>query len=162
MEDFQEKDRNQNLLRLARMSINFSLSLIGIGVLVIIMKFIPTVPDEPEIAAVKEETPAETVAIDSSEIKDGIHVPSGLIADTGFHLVLRTCAQCHSLDIVKQNRATEAGWKDMITWMQETQGLWDLGKDEAGILAYLGKNYAPTNSGRRRNLEGIVWYQLKE
>ena len=35
----------------------------------------------------------------------------------------------------------EEGWKEMIVWMQETQGLLDLGEDELPILKYLAKNF---------------------
>ena len=157
-----EEEKRSQLLKLARLSINFSLSLIAVGVLVIILIIYP--PNfgssnaiEPKLTESKSE-----FSIDSTEIKNGIHVPSGLIADEGFELVLKTCVVCHSIEVVKQNRATKEGWKNMLVWMQETQGLWDLGEDEEPILNYLAKNYAPTNSGRRKNLENIVWYNLKE
>lgn len=158
----EDEERKNNLLKAARISINFSLTLIGTAVLIILLSIIPETSEKAEPTEVFVKETSSEFEVDSTEIKDGIHQPSGLIADTGFHLVLKTCAQCHSLDIVKQNRATEKGWKDMITWMQETQGLWDLGADEEPILAYLGKNYAPTNTGRRKNLENIEWYELSK
>jgi hypothetical protein len=52
------------------------------------------------------------------------------------------------------------GWKATIVWMQETQNLWDLGANEELILNYLSKNYAPTDKGRRQNLEITEWYEL--
>ncbi|MFT4601660.1 MAG: hypothetical protein ACI857_001843 [Arenicella sp.] len=98
--------------------------------------------------------------IDSTNVKDGIHLPTGLIVDDGCQEVMTTCGACHSLDLVTQNRATREGWKDIIVWMQETQELWDLGEKEDVILDYLAKNYAPENSGRRKNLENVEWYSL--
>ena len=95
-----------------------------------------------------------------NEIENGIHIPSGLIVDDGVDMVIRTCGACHSLDLVTQNKADRKGWKDIIVWMQETQGLWDLGPSEDIILTYLAKNYAPVDEGRRRNLDQIEWYEL--
>ncbi len=101
-----------------------------------------------------------TMDLDPAEIQDGIHLPTGMIVDDGVDVVINTCGACHSLDLVTQNRADRAGWKDIIVWMQETQKLWDLGASENVILTYLSKNYAPEDTGRRRNLEGIEWYQF--
>jgi len=101
-----------------------------------------------------------TMDLDPTEIENGIHVPSGLIVDDGVDLVIRTCGVCHSLGLVTQNKADREGWKDIIVWMQETQGLWDLGATEDAILTYLANNYAPVDEGRRRNLEVLEWYDL--
>ena len=98
--------------------------------------------------------------LDSASIENGIHLPTGLIVDDGCQEVMTTCGACHSLDLVTQNRATREGWKDIIVWMQETQKLWELGEKEDVILDYLAKNYAPENSGRRKNLEDVEWYNL--
>lgn len=94
------------------------------------------------------------------EVKNGIHLASGLIADTGYEKVMTHCGGCHSLQLVIQNRADKEGWKSIIEWMQETQNLWQLGADEATILEYLAKNYAPKAQGRRKPLEKIEWYEL--
>jgi hypothetical protein len=50
----------------------------------------------------------------------------------------------------------------MIKWMQETQGLGDLGTNEPIVLDYLAKYYAPKETGRRKSLEiaEIEWYIL--
>jgi hypothetical protein len=109
--------------------------------------------------AIEEEyVPIRT--LDSTDVENGIHLPTGLIVDVGCQEVMTTCGACHSLDLVTQNRATRDGWKDIIVWMQETQKLWDLGPQEDVILDYLAKNYAPENSGRRKNLTNIEWYPL--
>lgn len=102
----------------------------------------------------------EPIAFNESEVKNGIHVPTGMVADTGVAEVIQNCGACHSLDLVKQNRATAEGWKEIITWMQETQKLWDLGLKEPIIIKYLAKNYGPENTGRRKNLVIEEWYKL--
>jgi len=53
-------------------------------------------------------------------------------------LVLGTCTICHSAKLILQNRMTRERWDETITWMQETQGLWELDADSRGkILDYL-------------------------
>lgn len=76
-------------------------------------------------------------------------------------LVIANCTGCHSGKLVTQNRATREGWTNMIRWMQRTQNLKDLGEDEQKILDYLTENYAPTQQGRRANLEVEEWYDLR-
>jgi len=100
---------------------------------------------------------------DENRVVNGIHVATGMIYDNNFTLVKNACTSCHSAKIVTQNRATRDGWKQMIRWMQATQGLPDLGKSEVKILDYLAKNYAPTDVGRRKVLDQkeIEWYTLK-
>jgi hypothetical protein len=100
--------------------------------------------------------------VDEEEVKNGIHVASGLIFAEGFEIVRGTCTACHSAKLVTQNRATRAGWTEMIRWMQASQGLWDLGANEPIILNYLAKNYAPEDVGRRANIdvEAVEWYVL--
>ena len=97
-----------------------------------------------------------------SLVVNGIHTPSGLVADEGYLLVRNNCGNCHSLDLVKNNRATREGWLATIRWMQQTQGLWDLGSNEKPILDYLAKNYAPEDAGRRKQLTNVEWYILEE
>ncbi|PCI93802.1 MAG: hypothetical protein COB15_15660 [Flavobacteriales bacterium] len=106
--------------------------------------------DREEIAAVVEEP----------LIENGIDVESGLIVDEHYELVKGTCSACHSIALVTQNSATREGWKELIVWMQKTQKLWDLGDNEALILDYLEKNYAPKKQGRRAPLKNIEWYEL--
>lgn len=95
-------------------------------------------------------------------IENGIHVKTGLKADENLKLVIGACTTCHSSKLITQNSATRQGWKSMIVWMQETQGLTDLGDREPKILDYLSKHYAPKEVGRRENLdiEAIEWYIL--
>jgi len=95
-------------------------------------------------------------------VENGIHVKTGLSADPNLKLIIGSCTSCHSAKLITQNRATRQGWKSMIDWMQETQGLNDLGDNEPVILDYLAKYYSPVEVGRRENLdiEAIEWYIL--
>lgn len=94
-------------------------------------------------------------------IKDGIHIPTGLIDDVNLDLVVSNCTACHSAKLITQNRSSREGWQSMIRWMQESQKLWDLGENEEAILDYLAKNYAPDQKGRRVPLTNIEWYELE-
>jgi len=95
-------------------------------------------------------------------VENGIHVKTGLKADPNLQLIIGSCTSCHSAKLITQNRATRQGWKNMIVWMQETQGLTDLGDREPKILDYLAKYYYPEEVGRRKNIdiEAIEWYIL--
>ena len=88
---------------------------------------------------------------------------TGLAAGEGLQLVRSNCTACHSSALILQNRFTREGWHDKIVWMQQTQGLWDLGENEAVILDYLSTYYSPeaAASSRRRPLENIEWYPLE-
>lgn len=112
-------------------------------------------------AAADTISTAGNTASDSQVVK-GIHVPTGLVADEGYLLVRNNCGGCHSLNLVTNKRASREGWLSTIRWMQQTQGLWDLGSNEKPILDYLAKNYAPQEAGRRRQLTDIEWYILEE
>lgn len=157
-----DAEKRKHLIKVARISINSSLVFIVFGLILGFLLDHPEIlsSDEPsvQLTAVEEINP--DYSVDPKEIENGIHVPSGLIAQEGFELVLGNCVQCHSINLVKQNRATEQGWLEMIHWMQETQGLWDLGENESEIVRYLSTYYAPENTGRRKNLENIEWYKL--
>lgn len=99
--------------------------------------------------------------VDTTVVANGIHIPTGLIADDGVDLIIANCTACHSAKLITQNRATRNGWKNTIVWMQQTQKLWDLGDQEEKILDYLAKNYAPEEQGRRKPLVVEAWYELK-
>lgn len=118
---------------------------------------VPSAPVNSKKKTEKKESPL------LAEVENGIHLPTGLIADSNFDLVVTNCTGCHAAELVIQNRQTADGWKSIIEWMQEKQNLWDLGKDESKIIAYLAKNYAPENVGRRKNLEIAEndWYVLE-
>lgn len=80
----------------------------------------------------------------------------------GAALARKHCTPCHSADLVVQNRMDAEGWEATIRWMQKTQNLWDLGEDEAPLIEYLAKNYAPQFEGRRKPLSEIEWYTLED
>jgi len=117
-------------------------------------------PPPPSENRRRVAAPAED---DWDRVENGIHVQSGLVYAEGFDIVRGTCTACHSAKLVTQNRATREGWKEMIVWMQKTQGLWDLGPNEPVILDYLAKHYAPEEIERRPglNIAAIEWYILE-
>ena len=122
---------------------------------------------DPTLSAFKDETPQETlVAIpeedDYDKVENGIHVRTGFIDAPGLTETVNNCTNCHSSKLVIQNRMNKEGWVATIKWMQETQNLWDLGKNEAIIVDYLVTDYPPKKMGRRENLGDIDWYVLEE
>ncbi len=140
--------------------------LLFVGTVVVIYFLVanPTAPvaevsvADTEVTA--EVAPAPTVA-STLDIVDGKDVQTGLLAGEGLQLVKGTCTACHSSALILQNRFTREGWHEKIVWMQETQGLWDLGKNEDAILDYLAMHYAPEEFiGRRQPLTDIEWYEL--
>ncbi|WP_136466437.1 monoheme cytochrome C [Flagellimonas onchidii] len=100
--------------------------------------------------------------VDFDKIENGVHVRTGLVEGDGLMLVVNNCTSCHSAKLVTQNRMSKEQWSATIRWMQETQNLWDLGKNEEPIVTYLATYYAPEKEGRRQNLQNIEWYDLKE
>ena len=78
----------------------------------------------------------------------------GLPAGDGVDLVLGNCSACHSTEIIQENHMSREAWDKTITWMQEKQGLWKLGKDRKIILDYLSKAQGVEKSkaaGRKGN-----------
>ena len=107
-------------------------------------------------------TTALTYEAPAPEFENGIHLRTGFKEGDNLDIVIANCTSCHSSKMVIQNKATRDGWKSMIRWMQETQGLWDLGENEPLILDYLAKYYAPEKAGRRQPLTNIDWYELED
>ena len=83
----------------------------------------------------------------------------GLPPGEGIDLVLENCTACHSADIIRKNHMNREAWDKTITWMQEKQGLWKLGKDRKIILDYLSKTQGleKSKTGRR---EGNPMYEF--
>jgi hypothetical protein len=160
------EEKKKLAVRSAKIVINFGVLVIVFATAWVLQNSLyPDLFDpEPELVAIDSTTIEEeyipSLELDSTEVVNGIHQPTGLIVDTGVTEVMITCGACHSLSLVTQNRATREGWKDIIVWMQETQKLWDLGQKEDIILDYLAKNYAPKDEGRRKTLVVEEWYQL--
>ena len=111
--------------------------------------------ESPEVSAVVEE-------LDPDRIENGIHVATGFVDAEGMMTVVRNCTACHSSKLVLQNRMNAERWNATIRWMQETQNLPDLGKNQEIIVNYLATNYPPIDKGRRDILNNIDWYELKD
>ncbi|QDH77703.1 hypothetical protein FKX85_01035 [Echinicola soli] len=110
----------------------------------------------------EEDTTIPPPLVSENLVKDGVHVATGLVAAEGYEMVIANCTNCHAANLITQNRGDKEHWEKLIDWMQETQGLWDLGKNEQVIVAYLAEHYAPVQRGRRANLSEIEWYELVE
>lgn len=111
---------------------------------------------------INEEYVSVPVEDDPERVENGIHVRTGLVDGEGLMAVVNNCTNCHSAQLVTQNRMNKERWVATIRWMQETQNLWDLGKNEDIIVNYLVTNYPVTKKGRRAQLENIEWYELRD
>lgn len=122
--------------------------------------------NDPTLSYFKEVETTEYVQLEAEDdfdkIEKGIHVRTGFKDAEGLMTVVNNCTNCHSAQLVIQNRMNEERWIATIRWMQETQNLWDLGKNEEIIVNYLVTNYPPKKKGRREILSNIDWYELKE
>ena len=135
-------------------------SIIGFGMLVCFLMLI-----SPKLFKPSDTTSEylNTMALeDEDKIENGIHVRTGFVEDIGLMETVNNCTNCHSSKLVTQNRMSKERWVATIKWMQETQNLWNLGGNEAIIVNYLAKNYAPENKGRRENLSNIEWYEHRD
>jgi Quinohemoprotein amine dehydrogenase A, alpha subunit, haem binding len=108
-----------------------------------------------------QAAPPLSGAVASQLVGDSLDAQTGLVLAPGFQVVRNNCVRCHSSQLITAKRATREGWEGTIRWMQLNQGLGDLGKEEAVILDYLAKHYAPTQEGRRPPLKNIEWYRLE-
>jgi len=94
-------------------------------------------------------------------LPDSLDATTGLVLAPGFTTVKENCLRCHSPKLITTKRATREGWLTTIRWMQQTQGLGDLGSAEPVILDYLTNHYARTQTGRRPALQVAEWYKLQ-
>jgi len=120
---------------------------------------------DPNFSSFNSEETSDYVLleeVDEDLIVDGIHVRTGLIDAEGLMEVVNNCTNCHSSKLVIQNRMSKERWAVTIDWMQETQNLGDLGRNEEIIINYLVQNYPPQKKGRRQVLTNIEWYELEE
>ncbi|SMG25132.1 monoheme cytochrome C [Arenibacter troitsensis] len=122
---------------------------------------------DPSVFSSKKDTPnSEVVDVDPDEdwdkIENGIHLRTGFKDGEGLMTVVNNCTNCHSAQLVIQNRMNEERWIETIRWMQKTQNLWDLGDNEKVIVNYLVTNYPPKSKGRREALTNIEWYPLEQ
>ncbi|MEM9834723.1 MAG: monoheme cytochrome C, partial [Bacteroidota bacterium] len=108
-----------------------------------------------------EPVATEPLPLKEANVQDSMDIATGLLVGEGLQAVQSNCLTCHSSALIVQNRFTREQWHKKIVWMQETQGLWDLGDSEPIILDYLAANYAPEEfRGRRKPLADIEWYEL--
>lgn len=140
------------------------LGLFGIfGLMVATILYLMADPDLSFFLGKEETTYVAVVEEDDyDKIENGIHVRTGLVEAEGLMTVVNNCTNCHSAQLVIQNRMNEERWIATIRWMQETQNLWDLGKNEEIIVDYLVTNYPPKKKGRREILTNVEWYVLEE
>lgn len=151
-----EGDFRRQIKGLGRLFIVFALLLVFLIGGMVYLK------NNPEV--LKSEEPYETISIEKTifvELDTETIAQYGFINDSGVSQVIQNCTQCHSSKLVTQNRMSQEGWEATITWMQETQNLWDLGANQEKIVAYLAKNYGPEKKGRRQNLKDVEWYELE-
>jgi len=149
------RDFQNQIKSLGRLLITFGLLLtLLIGGILYLKK-------NPDILKPKTTYKDITEEINPTELDSVAIAKSGFVQDLGVSQVIQNCTQCHSAQLVTQNRLSQEGWESTITWMQETQNLWDLGKNREKIVTYLAKNYGPKDKGRRQNLTNVEWYELK-
>jgi hypothetical protein len=117
---------------------------------------------DPTFSILKNNSESLTEITDEDKIVDGIHVRTGFVDDKGLMAVVNNCTNCHSAQLVIQNRMNADRWNATIKWMQESQGLWPLRENQKIIVDYLVRNYPPIEKGRRASLSNIEWYELKE
>ncbi len=109
----------------------------------------------------KEEELTDSDTKNPDLIVNGIHIRTGLVEGEGLTEVITNCTTCHSSKLIIQNRMGTEQWNATIRWMQETQGLWDLGENQEIIVDYLTTNYPTFKKGRRAALTNIEWYPLE-
>ena len=152
------REFNQQLEGIVKIVIRMS-SVLGMSIVIcLILMNNPGLFTDPS----KKETYAAVEEIDEDRIENGIHIRTGFVDDEGLMTVVNNCTNCHSAKLVIQNRMSKERWAATIKWMQKTQNLWDLGANEAIIVNYLAKNYAPNEKGRRENLSQVEWYELDD
>jgi len=144
------------------------LSIILFSFFIVISMILIYLMADPSLSTFKTKPKEELVSLTSAsedddfdKIENGIHLRTGFAEGEGLMVVVNNCTNCHSAKLVTQNRMSIDGWRVTIKWMQETQNLWDLGKNEDIIINYLAPYYAPESKGRRQNLNNIEWYELK-
>lgn len=110
----------------------------------------------PEIVLHQEEASSQS----SKEAADTAPArgPDGLAEAAGVDLVRANCQACHSLAIVRDQHLSRERWDVTITWMQQTQGLWDLPPDtRAGLLDYLSQHQGPLSASKGANAAESPW-----
>ncbi len=155
-------DFNAQVKAIQRLMVLIFLLMAVAGISVVVLLYNPDLmlrpADQPEV----EEYVVIPEDDEFDKIENGIHLRTGLVEAEGLMEVVNNCTNCHSALLITQNRMNEERWVATIRWMQETQNLWDLGKNEEIIVNYLVENYPPVKKGRRANLQNIEWYELED
>ncbi len=98
-----------------------------------VIAFLRTLADEPE------PLPASGAA--PTPVATGEDL-GGLPAGEGRALVYYSCAACHSLNLVKQQRLSRKRWEKILAWMVEEQGMNQLPPEAHDVvLDYLAAHY---------------------
>jgi hypothetical protein len=146
-------------------AIRYVISMV-LGLVIITSTFFIYYLIDPNLTSLQHTPDVKSVPVvvveDENKIENGIHVRTGLVDAEGLMTVVNNCTNCHSSKIILQNRMNAERWNATIKWMQQTQNLWDLGKNQDVIVNYLVTNYPPKSKGRRENLSKIEWYALED
>lgn len=68
----------------------------------------------------------------------------GLEEGEGRTETFANCTACHSAMLLRQQSHDRRTWSEIIDWMQETHGMWELDDDTRDtILEYLTTHYGP-------------------
>ncbi len=77
---------------------------------------------------------------------------TGFVIAPGYKIVTAHCIACHSARLVTQQGQSRSGWKEIIEWMQEEQGLWPIPQDQLEIiLIYLSTHYGEDRANFKEN-----------
>ena len=146
-------------------AIRYVISMV-LGLVIITSTFFIYYLIDPNLTSLQHTPEVKSVPVvvveDENKIENGINVRTGLVDAEGLMTVVNNCTNCHSSKIILQNRMNAERWNATIKWMQQTQNLWDLGKNQDVIVNYLVTNYPPKSKGRRENLSKIEWYALED
>ena len=146
-------------------AIRYVISMV-LGLVIITSTFFIYYLIDPNLTSLQHTPEVKSVPVvvveDENKIENGIHVRTGLVDAEGLMTVVNNCTNCHSSKIILQNRMNAERWNATIKWMQQTQNLWDLGKNQDVIVNYLVTNYPPKSKGRRENFSKVEWYALAD
>ncbi len=155
-------DEQEEIRKIIRVISRLTLIILGVtGLMITLLVYYMKDPTVPALTAWIDVTTSRGNE-NPHKIENGIHVRTGLIEAEGLMAVVNNCTNCHSSQLVIQNRMNKERWISTIRWMQRTQNLWELGDQEEVIVNYLVNNYPPPKKGRRQALTQIEWYKLEE
>jgi hypothetical protein len=87
---------------------------------------------------------AETTVTDDQGRTEVIYDVGLLHPAPGAQITYDYCTACHSEMIIAQQGQTREGWDEILVWMVEEMGMYELeDEDRSQILDYLGTYYNP-------------------